>query len=164
MCAKLATPRSAPPTSNACAGSSSVGVGCRRSHSRTLVSPLADRNTSPWCGDLRLCVFVGVECVWCCVRGGSLVSPLADRNTQQVCGDLGLLRNYLCVRLCSTKCGTGTSCGRGAHFAPAAALSKVYPATAGMRVVALPTMRRGRRSRCGPQTSAGCPGAASTTA
>lgn len=44
--------QSADSTSKACAGSTSVGCGCRRSHSRTVVSPDADRNTSPCAGAL----------------------------------------------------------------------------------------------------------------
>lgn len=63
-------------TSNACAGSSSVGSGWRRSHSRTLVSPDADRNTSPWCGLLRGRV--------CGAFAASLRGLLADAWVQAV--------------------------------------------------------------------------------
>lgn len=47
--------QSAVRTSKACAGNSNVGWGCRKSHSRTVVSPDADRKTSPWAGLLRTC-------------------------------------------------------------------------------------------------------------
>jgi hypothetical protein len=45
--------QSADSTSKACAGSTSVGCGCRRSHNRTVVSPEADRKTSPCAGALQ---------------------------------------------------------------------------------------------------------------